>query len=278
MKAFAELYAALDETTKTNEKVAALTRYFCRRRARGRRVGGEFPARAAGPSACSNRASWRSGPSKRPACPDWLFGECYHAVGDFAETIALLLPPPAQSHRTAAALLGGGAPAARCATPMTIRAARWLVSAWREMDERQRFAWNKLHHRRIPRRRVAEPGGARAGRGQRSRDRGHRASADGRLAADARILAAAGGAAMHARCATVSRPVSVLPRVSAGRRRRGTGRVARTGRSSGSGTASARSSSAAQGQTFLWSRGEELITDRFPGAARRSARCCPRAP
>ena len=28
MKAFAELYAALDETTKTNEKVAALTRYF----------------------------------------------------------------------------------------------------------------------------------------------------------------------------------------------------------------------------------------------------------
>ena len=25
--------------------------------------------------------------------PDWLFGECYHAVGDFAETIALLLPP-----------------------------------------------------------------------------------------------------------------------------------------------------------------------------------------
>ncbi len=24
--------------------------------------------------------------------PDWLFGECYHSVGDLAETIALLLP------------------------------------------------------------------------------------------------------------------------------------------------------------------------------------------
>src|SRR5437764_7941414 len=24
--------------------------------------------------------------------PDWLFDECYHAVGDLAETIALLLP------------------------------------------------------------------------------------------------------------------------------------------------------------------------------------------
>src|ERR1022692_3733545 len=29
--------------------------------------------------------------------PDWLFGECYHAVGDFAETIALLLPPAQSS-------------------------------------------------------------------------------------------------------------------------------------------------------------------------------------
>ena len=28
MKDFAELYAALDETTRTNEKVEALTRYF----------------------------------------------------------------------------------------------------------------------------------------------------------------------------------------------------------------------------------------------------------
>jgi len=28
VKSFAELYAALDATTKTNEKVAALTRYF----------------------------------------------------------------------------------------------------------------------------------------------------------------------------------------------------------------------------------------------------------
>ncbi len=26
--------------------------------------------------------------------PEWLFNECYHTVGDLAETIALLLPPP----------------------------------------------------------------------------------------------------------------------------------------------------------------------------------------
>ena len=96
MKAFAELYAALDATTKTNEKVAALTRYFS----------------AAAPADAAWAASFLLG--RRPkrllesrklaqwaieeaGVPDWLFGECYHAVGDFAETIALLLPPTAES-------------------------------------------------------------------------------------------------------------------------------------------------------------------------------------
>ena len=44
---------------------------------------------------------------------------------------------------------------------------------------------------------------------------------------------------------------------------------------SGSGTASARSSSAAAGRSWLWSRGEELVTERFPELAamrRRPAR------
>jgi hypothetical protein len=26
--------------------------------------------------------------------PEWLLDECYHSVGDLAETLALLLPPP----------------------------------------------------------------------------------------------------------------------------------------------------------------------------------------
>ena len=75
--------------------------------------------------------------------PEWLFGECYQAVGDFAETMALLLPPAASLERPAAALLGGRA-AAALARDGTTRRGAVLVSAWREMDERQRFAWNKL--------------------------------------------------------------------------------------------------------------------------------------
>ncbi len=142
MKAFAALYAVLDETTKTNEKVAALERYF----------------RAAAPEDAAWAVSFLIG--RRPkrllesrklaqwaiqeaGVPDWLFAECYHAVGDFAELIALLLPPAAQSsdlplhwwieHRLLAM---------RQADDETRRA--WLVAAWRGMDERQRLAWNKL--------------------------------------------------------------------------------------------------------------------------------------
>jgi DNA ligase-1 len=142
VKAFAELYGALDATTKTNEKVAALTRYFS----------------AAAPADAAWAASFLLG--RRPkrllesrklaqwaieeaGVPDWLFGECYHAVGDFAETIALLLPPTAAS--TALPLhywVEERLLPMRDADDETRRS--WLVSAWREMDEAQRFAWNKL--------------------------------------------------------------------------------------------------------------------------------------
>jgi len=142
VKAFAELYAALDETTKTNEKVDALTRYFS----------SVPPADAAWATAfLIGRRPKRLLESRKLAqwaieeagIPDWLFGECYHAVGDFAETIALLLPPAGSSsslplhtwiEERLLPLRDAGDDARRAA----------LVSAWREMDERQRFAWNKI--------------------------------------------------------------------------------------------------------------------------------------
>ena len=142
MKLFAELYAALDQTTKTNEKVAALVRYFSV----------TAPADAAwAVSFLIGRRPKRLLESRKLAqwaieeagAPDWLFGECYHAVGDFAETIALLLPPPAAS--TAWPLhywIEERLLPMRDADDDTRR--RWLVSAWREMDEGQRFVWNKL--------------------------------------------------------------------------------------------------------------------------------------
>jgi DNA ligase-1 len=142
MKAFAELYAALDETTKTNEKVDALTRYFSRVPPADAAWAAAFligrrPKRLL---ASRKLAQWAI---EESGIPDWLFGECYHAVGDFAETIALLLPPAQSSsdlplhYWIEERLLP-----LRDADDEARRAS--LVSAWRDMDERQRFAWNKI--------------------------------------------------------------------------------------------------------------------------------------
>ncbi|MCF5694201.1 ATP-dependent DNA ligase [Pseudomonas sp. PA-1-2A] len=91
MKAFAELYANLDATTSSNAKLAALQAYFMQ----------SPPADAAW------AAYFLSGGRPRQLVPTrllrdmateaagiepWLFEESYQSVGDLAETISLLLP------------------------------------------------------------------------------------------------------------------------------------------------------------------------------------------
>jgi DNA ligase-1 len=142
MRAFAELYTALDETTKTNEKVGALARYLAAAAPEDAAWAVNFLIGRRPKRLLESRklAQWAI---EEAGVPDWLFGECYHAVGDFAETIALLLPPAASSsplslrHWVEERLLP-----LRDASDETRRA--WLLQAWREMDERQRFTWNKL--------------------------------------------------------------------------------------------------------------------------------------
>ncbi len=72
-----------------------------------------------------------------------MFDECYQAVGDLAETIALLLPDAEKTTDL---------PLHYWVEERLLPLARWnddlrrdsLVNAWREMDEPQRFVWNKL--------------------------------------------------------------------------------------------------------------------------------------
>jgi DNA ligase 1 len=142
MKAFAELYAALDQTTKTNEKIGALTRYFSVAPPEDAAWAVNFLIGRRPKRLLDSRklAEWAVAEAN---VPEWLFGECYQAVGDIAETIALLLPPTAAStnlplhYWVEERLLP-----MRHADDETRR--NWLLSAWREMDEPQRFAWNKL--------------------------------------------------------------------------------------------------------------------------------------
>jgi len=91
MKDFAELYAELDATTSSNAKLAALQAYFARAEAAdaawtvfflaGGRPRQLVPARLLREIAISTCG-----------LPQWLFEESYQAVGDLAETFSLLLP------------------------------------------------------------------------------------------------------------------------------------------------------------------------------------------
>ncbi|AZE82718.1 ATP-dependent DNA ligase LigC [Pseudomonas orientalis] len=91
MKAFAELYANLDATTSSNAKLAALQDYF----------------QQAPPQDAAWAVYFLSGGRPRQLVPTrllrdmateaasiepWLFEESYQSVGDLAETISLLLP------------------------------------------------------------------------------------------------------------------------------------------------------------------------------------------
>jgi len=92
MKAFADLYAELDASTSSNAKLAAMQDYF--------RVTPHADAAWAVFFLCGGRPRQlvptkllRELAVKSSALPQWLFEECYSAVGDLAETVSLLLPP-----------------------------------------------------------------------------------------------------------------------------------------------------------------------------------------
>ncbi len=142
MRDFARLYATLDETTKTNEKVAALRRYFAAAKAEDAAWAAAFLLGRRPKRLLESRklAEWAI---EAAGVPDWLFGECFNAVGDFAETIALLLPPAAASSDVPLHVwVEQRLLALREASDEERRES--LTAAWREMDEGQRLAWNKL--------------------------------------------------------------------------------------------------------------------------------------
>ena len=73
----------------------------------------------------------------------WLFQESYDAVGDVAETIALLLPPPERSSDSPLSYwIEQRLLPLRGQSEENQHAA--MLQAWRELDQHQRFVWNKL--------------------------------------------------------------------------------------------------------------------------------------
>lgn len=141
MRAFADLYAALDETTKTSEKVDALVRYF-RRASPADAAWAVYFLTGRKPRQVVPVKRQRAWAAEQAGIDEWLFQESYDAVGDLAETIALVLPEPARSSDEPLTVWVERLLALRDADETAQRAA--LLDAWSHMDDRQRLVWNKL--------------------------------------------------------------------------------------------------------------------------------------
>lgn len=96
MKAFAELYGQLDATTSSNAKRDALVRYFASASPEDAAWAVYFLA-GGRPRQLVPTRLLRELAISLSGLPDWLFEESYQAVGDLAETFSLLLPEAAHS-------------------------------------------------------------------------------------------------------------------------------------------------------------------------------------
>jgi len=91
MKDFADLYARLDATTSSNAKLHAMQEYFSQAPAADAAWAVYFLA-GGRPRQLVPTKVLRAMVLQASRLPEWLFEESYQAVGDLAETIALLLP------------------------------------------------------------------------------------------------------------------------------------------------------------------------------------------
>ena len=141
MQQFATLFKALDQTTKTNAKVAALARYFKEAPEDDRLwtialLSGRRPKRTL---AVSKLREWAA---EVAGVPLWLFEESYPIVGDLAETIALILPEPkARSTNSLSDWIEDIK--ALGAEGEAVRKAR-ILEAWDALERSERFVFNKL--------------------------------------------------------------------------------------------------------------------------------------
>ena len=142
MKEFAALFSALDSTTSTKKKTDALLAYF--QRAQSADAAWALYFLSGGkPRQTVPTALLRAAAREMAGIPEWLFDESYDVVGDLAETIAHVLPPaPSTIELPLHVWIEERLIALRGQAPEAISAA--LEGYWGELDTPSRFLLTKL--------------------------------------------------------------------------------------------------------------------------------------
>ena len=142
MEAFTQLFCSLGATMRTTEKVEALQSYFSKVPAADAAWALHFLIGGKLSRSVSTRLL-RDWTSSETGLPLWLIEECYDAVGDFGETLALLLPGDPVGTSLSLNQLVRERLLAMAALPPISRH-DLLVKTWRELNGPQRLVWNKL--------------------------------------------------------------------------------------------------------------------------------------
>lgn len=141
MKLFADLIRDLDNTNKTTVKVAALAEYFKNAPAQDK-VWAVAILSHRRPPRPVNTTIIRGWASQLANIPLWLFEESYHIVGDLAETIALVVPSVENGSDKSLSQFVKEIIALKSLTNEEKQA--YLVNNWKELPYYERFVFTKL--------------------------------------------------------------------------------------------------------------------------------------
>ncbi len=142
---FASLVKVLGTSTKTNDKLQALVEYFASADDKDKvwvmaLFSGRKPKRAV------NTPQLTTWCIEVAGLPGWLFGESYHTVGDLAETISLLLPETIrgkEQHENKPLYYYIEKFKEIEKQDESVKK-HFIIDSWNQMDQNERFVFNKL--------------------------------------------------------------------------------------------------------------------------------------
>ena len=143
MRRFAMLVTKLGTSTKTNDKLAALDRYF-NEAADSDKVWMIALFSGRRPKRTVNTTQLWEWCREITGLPGWLFEESYHTVGDLAETIALLLPESAATGAETESLAYYLTELMELGKKEEGEKKAFVQRCWAAMNKEERFVFNKL--------------------------------------------------------------------------------------------------------------------------------------
>ncbi|MGN6266753.1 MAG: ATP-dependent DNA ligase [Ginsengibacter sp.] len=143
LQLFAELVTELSSSTKTNDKLQSLVDYFATGPDEDKvwviaLFSGRRPRRSV------NLKLMRQWCIELAQIPDWLFTECHHTVGDFSETLALLLSKTETLQRENQSLSYYLQKLISIEKEDEAVKKNFIVESWQQMNAEEKFVFNKL--------------------------------------------------------------------------------------------------------------------------------------